>query len=101
MSRSSRWSVGAVTFVIVMAILGALVERATHKVAARIDGQFGYTPDPAGTKAFLAELDSRSSLMPPRKSSRTPSSKTRFYTASQIVHTARSTASRSGLGGRE
>jgi hypothetical protein len=57
MSRSSRWSIGAVGFVIVMAILGALVERATHRVVARIDGQFGYTPDPAGTQAFLAELD--------------------------------------------
>jgi len=56
MSRSSRWSIGAVTFVVVMAILGALVERATHRVVARIDGQFGYTPDPAGTKAFLATL---------------------------------------------
>ena len=57
MSRSDRWSVGAVSFVVVMAILGVLVERATRRVAARIDGQFGYTPDPAGTKAFLAELD--------------------------------------------
>jgi hypothetical protein len=57
MSRSSRWSVGAVTFVIVMAILGTLVERATKKVAARIDGQFGYVPDPVGTARFLAELD--------------------------------------------
>jgi hypothetical protein len=56
MSRANRWSIGAVTFVIVMAILGALVERATHRVVARIDGQFGYTPDPAGTKAFLATL---------------------------------------------
>jgi hypothetical protein len=56
MSRSSRWSIGAVGFVIVMAILGALVERATHRVVARIDGQFGYTPDPEGTKAFLATL---------------------------------------------
>jgi hypothetical protein len=56
MSRANRWSIGAVTFVIVMAILGALVERATNKVATRIDGQFGYVPDPAGTKAFLATL---------------------------------------------
>jgi hypothetical protein len=56
MSRSSRWSVGAVAFVIVMAILGALVERATHRVAARIDGQFGYTPDPVGTRQFLDTL---------------------------------------------
>lgn len=40
-----------------MAILGVLVERATRRVASQIDGQFGYTPDPEGTRAFLAELD--------------------------------------------
>jgi len=40
-----------------MAILSALVTQATSKVVARVDGQFGYTPDPAGTQAFLAELD--------------------------------------------
>jgi hypothetical protein len=57
MSRSNQWSVGAVTFVVVMAILGALVERATNKVVARVEGQFGYVPDPAGTQAFLATLD--------------------------------------------
>ena len=56
MSRGSRWSLSAVAFVIVMAVLGALVERATHRVAARIDGQFGYTPDPEGTRQFLATL---------------------------------------------
>jgi len=56
MSRANRWSIGAVGFVIVMAILGALVERATHRVVARIDGQFGYTPDPEGTRQFLATL---------------------------------------------
>jgi hypothetical protein len=57
MSRADRWSLSAVSFVIVMAILGVLVERATRRVASQIDGQFGYTPDPEGTRAFLAELD--------------------------------------------
>jgi hypothetical protein len=57
MSRSDRWSVGAVSFVVVMAILGVLVERATRRTADAIDARFGYTPDPVGTRQFLAELD--------------------------------------------
>jgi hypothetical protein len=56
MSRSNRWSVSAVAFVIAMAILGTLVERATRRTVDAIDARFGYTPDPAGTKAFLATL---------------------------------------------
>lgn len=56
MSRSSRWSVGAVVFVIAMAVLGALVERATNRAVDVLDGRFGYTPDPEGTREFLAEL---------------------------------------------
>ena len=66
MSRSSRWSVGAVTFVIVMAILGTLVERATKRVAARIDGQFGYVPDPVGTRQFLDTLGEEKFFMLPQ-----------------------------------
>lgn len=57
MSKAQRWSWSAVAFVVAMAILGALVERATHKAADAIEGQFGYTPDPEGTRAFLSELD--------------------------------------------
>ena len=57
MSRDERWSVGTVTFFIVMAILGALVQQATNKVVSRVEGQFGYVPDPIGTRQFLAELD--------------------------------------------
>jgi hypothetical protein len=56
MSRSDRWSVGAVSFVVVMAILGVLVERATRRTVDAIDARFGYTPDPEGTRAFLATL---------------------------------------------
>ena len=56
MSRANRWSVSAVGFVIAMAILGTLVERATRRTVDAIDARFGYTPDPAGTKAFLATL---------------------------------------------
>ena len=57
MSRAARWSWSAVAFVVAMAILGALVERATHRAADALEGRFGYTPDPEGTQRFLAELD--------------------------------------------
>ncbi len=57
MSKAAQWSWSAVAFVIVMAILGALVDRATRKAVDAIDGNYGYTPDPEGTKQFLRELD--------------------------------------------
>lgn len=57
MSRGERWSISAVAFVIAMAILGVFVERATRRAVDAAAGQFGYTPDPAGTKAFLATLE--------------------------------------------
>lgn len=56
MSKSTVWSWSAVAFVIAMAIVGAIVERATHKAADALESQFGYTPDPAGAKAFLQSL---------------------------------------------
>jgi len=39
-----------------MAILGVLVERATRRTVDVIDARFGYTPDPVGTRQFLATL---------------------------------------------
>ena len=57
MSRSNQWSISAVAFVIAMAVLGVFVERATRRTVDAIDARFGYTPDPAGTARFLAELD--------------------------------------------
>lgn len=39
-----------------MAILGTVVQRVTNRAVDRIEGQFGYTPDPEGTRAFLATL---------------------------------------------
>lgn len=57
MSRGSRWSIGAVGSVIVMAILATVVQRATHRVVDVAQRQFGYLPNPEGTRAFLQELD--------------------------------------------
>jgi len=39
-----------------MAVLGALVDRATKRAANVIENRFGYTPDPAGEREFLATL---------------------------------------------
>ena len=58
MTRSARaWSWSAILFVIVAAALGALVDRATHRLADTVEDRFGYTPDPQGTREFLAELE--------------------------------------------
>jgi hypothetical protein len=55
--RRQIWTLSAVGFVIVAAMLGALVERLTQRLADRIESRFGYTPDPEGTREFLSELD--------------------------------------------
>ncbi len=57
MSKAAQWSWSAVAFVIVMAILGALVDRATRRAVDAVAGNFGYTPNPEGTREFLRELD--------------------------------------------
>lgn len=57
MSRREQWSWSAVAFVVVMAIVGTVVQRLTNRAVDGIEGRFGYTPDPEGTKAFLRELD--------------------------------------------
>jgi hypothetical protein len=51
------WTWSAVGFVVFAAIVGALVERATHRIAAGVESRFGYTPNPEGVREFLAELD--------------------------------------------
>ena len=55
--RQQTWTWSAIGFVIVAAIVGALVERATHRIAAGVESRFGYRPDPDGTREFLRELD--------------------------------------------
>jgi len=50
------WTWSAVGFVVFAAVIGALVERATHRLAARVESRFGYTPNPEGTRQFLSEL---------------------------------------------
>jgi hypothetical protein len=54
--QAQMWSWSAIGFVIVAAIVGALVERATHRLAAGVESRFGYVPNPEGTREFLREL---------------------------------------------
>lgn len=55
--RQSVWTFSALAFVVVAAILGAIVERLTHRIAARVEARFGYIPNPEGTREFLATLE--------------------------------------------
>lgn len=55
--QANAWSWSAITFVIVMAALGALVQRYTNHLAAKVETNFGYQPDPAGVKEFLGALE--------------------------------------------
>ena len=54
--RKQIWTLSAVAFVVFAAMLGALVERLTHRVAARVEARFGYTPNPEGVRAVLEEF---------------------------------------------
>jgi hypothetical protein len=51
------WTWSAISFVVFAAIVGALVERATHRIAERVESRLGYVPNPEGTREFLAELE--------------------------------------------
>jgi hypothetical protein len=55
--QATAWSWSAITFVIVMAALGAIVQRYTNHLAAKVETNFGYQPDPAGVKEFLGDLE--------------------------------------------
>lgn len=57
MKRHNNWDWSAILFVVFAAALGALVNRYVSKIADRVENNFGYLPDPQGTKEFLATLD--------------------------------------------
>lgn len=54
--QRSVWTWSAISFVVFAAIVGALVERATHRLAAKVEARLGYVPNPEGTREFLSEL---------------------------------------------
>ena len=55
--QATAWSWSAIAFVVVMAALGALVQRYTNHLAAKVETNFGYRPDPEGVKEFLGALE--------------------------------------------
>jgi len=57
MSRNQRiWTWSAIAFVIVAALLGAVIDHYTHRVLRHVDASLGYVPNPEGVREFLAEL---------------------------------------------
>jgi hypothetical protein len=55
--RNRVWTFSALAFVIVAALLGAVVDHYAHRVLRRVDASFGYVPNPEGTREFLRELE--------------------------------------------
>jgi len=55
-SEQSNWSWSAVAFVVFAAVLGTVVSRYVGRIADRLEGNYGYVPNPEGTEAFLREL---------------------------------------------
>ena len=53
----SNWNWSAVTFVIFAAVLGTVVSRYVSRLADEVENNYGYLPNPDGTKEFLRELD--------------------------------------------
>ena len=49
------WTWSAISFVILAALVGAIVDHYTHRVLRRVDEGLGYTPNPEGVREFLAE----------------------------------------------
>ena len=56
--KQKAWSWSTLAFVVVAAVVGVLVERATNRAVDTIQMRFGqgYIPDPEATRAFLGEL---------------------------------------------
>jgi len=52
-----RWTFSAIGFVLFAAVMGTLASRYVSRLADRIEGNYGYTPNPSATAEFLKQLD--------------------------------------------
>ena len=52
----NRLTASALWFTVVASFIGAVVQLATFRLASKLENNFGYQPNPAGTQQFLAEL---------------------------------------------
>ena len=50
------WTWSAVGFVVFAAIIGALVERATHRIAGKVESRFGWKADIVGADEFVSAM---------------------------------------------
>lgn len=55
--RRSEWSWQSIAFVLFAAAAGTVVSHYVGKLANRLDSNYGYVPNPAGTQEFLRDLD--------------------------------------------
>jgi hypothetical protein len=55
-TRQRYWTWSAISFVIVAALLGAVIDHYAHRVLRRVDERMGYSPNPEGVREFLREL---------------------------------------------
>jgi len=55
--RNRVWTFSALAFVIVAALLGAVVDHYAHRVLRRVDAGFGYSPNPEGVRQLLREME--------------------------------------------
>lgn len=54
--RQAVWTWSALAFVVVAALLGAVVDHYAHRVLRRVDASLGYTPNPEGVRQLLREM---------------------------------------------
>lgn len=59
MARNRVWTLSAVAFVVFAAMLCALVQRATDRVAGHIESRFGWRADRAAADEFVASMGPR------------------------------------------
>lgn len=57
MQRSSTYTLSALGFVVVAAVISAIVQVATHRLVSHVERNFGYRPDPQATQEFLGDLE--------------------------------------------
>jgi hypothetical protein len=55
--KDGRWTVSALAFVVVCAVLYTLTSRYVARVADLVEANYGYVANPEGTREFLRELD--------------------------------------------
>jgi len=56
-SESGQWTLSAIAFVIFAAVVGTVASRYTARLVDRLEGNYGYNPNPEATERFLKQLN--------------------------------------------